>query len=116
VSSRVELGVEQWRGLVVAFSSRYKLAGATAPPSVVGDLTLRRNRKGGAQLRMSVTQRNSAKDSLRVFQRARVLCANLAARMRFCLSVGRIRLVSARYYSFFLFFFFYQTKEICRKF
>jgi hypothetical protein len=48
VSSRVELGVEQRRGLDVAFSGRYKLVGATASSSVVGDLTLRRNRKGGA--------------------------------------------------------------------
>jgi hypothetical protein len=31
---------------------------------------------------MSVTQRNSAKDSLWVFQIARVLCANLATRAR----------------------------------
>jgi hypothetical protein len=37
-------------------------------------------------------------------------------RTRFHLSVGRIGLVSARYYSFFLFFFFCQTKEIRRKF
>jgi hypothetical protein len=80
VSPRVELGVVQWRGIVVAFSGRYKLTRATTPPSVVGDLTLRRNRKGGAYLRMSVTQRNSAKASLRVFQMATVLCANLATR------------------------------------
>jgi hypothetical protein len=82
VSPRVELGVEQRRGIVVAFSGRYRLAGATAPPSTVGDLTLRRNRKGRASLRMSVRQGNSATDSLRVFQIARVLCANLATRAR----------------------------------
>jgi hypothetical protein len=40
VSLGVELGVEQRRGRAVAFSGRDKLAGATAPPSVVGDLTL----------------------------------------------------------------------------
>jgi hypothetical protein len=50
VSPRVELGVEQQRGLVVAFSGRYKLAGATAPSSVVGDLTLQRNKKGGVSV------------------------------------------------------------------
>jgi hypothetical protein len=50
VSLRVELGVEQRRGLVVAFSGRYKLAGATAPSSMVGDLTLRRNKKGEASV------------------------------------------------------------------
>jgi hypothetical protein len=60
VSPRVELGVEQHRGIVVACSGRYKLAGATAPPSVVGDLTLRRNRKGGASVQLSETHVNSA--------------------------------------------------------
>jgi hypothetical protein len=82
VSPRVELGVEQWRGIVVAFSSWYRLIGATAPPSTVGDLTLRRNRKGRAYLWMSVRQGNNATDSLRVFQIMRVLYANLATRAR----------------------------------
>jgi hypothetical protein len=50
VSPRVELGVEHRRGLVVTFSGRYKLTGATSPPSVVGDLTLRRNKKGEASV------------------------------------------------------------------
>jgi hypothetical protein len=63
VSPRVEFGVEQRRGLVVAFSGRYKLTGATALPSVVGDLTLRRNKRGGALVRMSETHVNSARDS-----------------------------------------------------
>jgi hypothetical protein len=48
VSPRVELGVEQRSGIVIEFSGRSKLAGATAPPSVVEDLNLQRNRKGGA--------------------------------------------------------------------
>jgi hypothetical protein len=34
----VELGVEQWRSIVVAFSGQYGLAGAAAPPSMVGGL------------------------------------------------------------------------------
>jgi hypothetical protein len=115
VSSRVELGVKQRRGLVVAFSSQYKLAGATAPPSMVGDLTLRRNRKGGASVELSETHVNSGKDSLWVFQMARGLCAKRTPRAcarRVSLGRGpyrRIGLVSARYYSFFLFFFFYQA-------
>ena len=67
VSPRVELGVSRTRGPVFAFSGRYKLAGATAPPSTVEDYTLRRNRKGRAYLRMLVTQRNSAMASLRFF-------------------------------------------------
>jgi hypothetical protein len=46
----VKFDVDQVRSLVVVFSSRYKLAGATAPPSMVGDLTLQRNKKGGASL------------------------------------------------------------------
>jgi hypothetical protein len=37
-SLRVELGVEQWRSIVVAFSGRYGLAEAAAPPSMVGGL------------------------------------------------------------------------------
>jgi hypothetical protein len=44
-----------------------KLAGATTPPSTIGDLTLRRNKKGGALVQMSVRQRNSGEDSLLVF-------------------------------------------------
>jgi hypothetical protein len=82
VSPRVELGVSRTRGPVFAFSGWYKLVGATSPPSMVGDLTLRRNRKGRAYLRMSVTQRNSAMTSLRVFQITRVLCVNLTPRGR----------------------------------
>jgi hypothetical protein len=42
----VEIGVNYSRASVIAYLCRYKLAGATAPPSMVGDLTLRRNRKG----------------------------------------------------------------------
>jgi hypothetical protein len=64
VLPRVELGVEQRRGLVVVFFGQYKLAGATAPPSMVGDLTLRRNGKGGASVQLSETHVNSGKDSL----------------------------------------------------
>jgi hypothetical protein len=60
VSPRVELGVEQRRVLVVAFYDRYKLIRATAPPFVVGDLTLRRNRKGGASVQLSEAHVNSA--------------------------------------------------------
>jgi hypothetical protein len=66
-SLRVELGVEQRRSIAVAFSGRYELAGATAPPSTIGDLTLRRNRKGGALVQMSVRQRNNGEDSLQGF-------------------------------------------------
>jgi hypothetical protein len=76
VSPRVELGVEQRRGRVIAFSGRYRLARATAPPSMVGDLALRRNRKGGASVQLSETHVNSAEDSLSFVQKARVLCAN----------------------------------------
>jgi hypothetical protein len=61
---------------------------------------------------VSKTHVNSAKDSLRVIQTARVLYAKMPARARagaFRLGMGRIGLVSARYYSPFSFFFFYQT-------
>jgi hypothetical protein len=82
VSPRVELGVKQRRGLVVVFSGRYRLARATALPSVVGDLTLRRNRKGGALVQMSVRQGNSGEDSLRVFQMTRGLYTKWTPRAR----------------------------------
>jgi hypothetical protein len=75
VSPRVEFGVEQWRGLVVAFSGRYKLVGATTPLSVVRDLALRRNRKGGASVYLSETHVSSAHNSLLLVQKSMVLCA-----------------------------------------
>jgi hypothetical protein len=50
VSPRVELGVSQARVSVIAYLGRYRLARATTPSSVVGDLTLRRNKKGGASV------------------------------------------------------------------
>jgi hypothetical protein len=83
VSPRVEVGIKQRIGLVVVFSGRYRLARATAPSSVVGDLTLRRNRKGGALMQMLVRQGNSGEDSLRVFQTTRDLCAKWTPRTRF---------------------------------
>jgi hypothetical protein len=45
-SLRVELGVDQRRSIVVAFSGQYGLAGAAAPPSMVGGLDVCKNRKG----------------------------------------------------------------------
>jgi hypothetical protein len=69
-------------------------------------------------MRTSETRVNSANDSLRVIQTARVLCAKTPVRARaatFLLGMGRIGLVSARYYSPFSFFFFCQTSEIHRK-
>jgi hypothetical protein len=117
VSPRVELGVEQCRGIVVVFSGRYRLVGATAPPSTVGDLTLRRNRKGRAYLRMSVRQGNNATDSLRVFQIARVLYANLATRACVSPIVGRLRLDWARYcLCFFLFSFSTSLRKSIEKY
>jgi hypothetical protein len=69
----VELGTMQWGSIAIAFSGRYGLAGAAAPPCTVGDLTLRRNIKGGALVHMSVRQRISGEESLRVFQMTRDL-------------------------------------------
>jgi hypothetical protein len=89
----VEFGVKQRKGLAVAYSGQYGLAEATAPPFTVGDLTLRRNRKGGALVQMSVRQRNSGEDSLRVFQTTRDLCAKWTPRTRFtCRGPARARL------------------------
>jgi hypothetical protein len=42
----VKLGVNCSIAPVIAYLGRYRLAGATAPPSMVEDLTLQRNRKG----------------------------------------------------------------------
>jgi hypothetical protein len=66
VSPRVELGVEQWRGIVVAFSGRSWLAGDTAPPPWSGISSSEETEKGGTSLQMSVTHRNNAQDSLLV--------------------------------------------------
>jgi hypothetical protein len=88
LSLGLELGVKQRRSTAVTFSGRGKLAGAAAPPSTVGDLTLRRNRKGGALVHMSVRHRNSGKESLRVFQTTRDHYGKWAprARTRTCFS------------------------------
>jgi hypothetical protein len=78
----LELGVKQRRSPAVAFFGRGKLDGVATPPSTVGDLTLRRNRKGGALVHMSVRQRNSGKESLRVFQMTKDLYGKWAPRAR----------------------------------
>jgi hypothetical protein len=68
--------------------------------------------KGRAYLRMSLTQRNSAMASFKVFQILRVFCVNLIPRAR----AGALSSVRgpawaslAQYYSPFSFFFFCQT-------
>jgi hypothetical protein len=66
VSPRVELGVELWRGIVVAFSGRSWLTGATALPPWLGISSSEETEKGGTSLQMSVTHRNSVQDSLLV--------------------------------------------------
>jgi hypothetical protein len=48
---------------IIGYCGRYKLTGATAPQSMVRDLTLRRNKMGGALVRMLETHVNSAHDS-----------------------------------------------------
>jgi hypothetical protein len=118
-SSRLELGVYHIRARVVGYCGRYKFAGAYTPPSMVGDLILRRKEKGGASVHMSETQLNREYDSLMVFRIVGVLYVIWPARVRegaFRLIVGRIVLVSAQYYSFFSFFLFLPNLEIYRKF
>jgi hypothetical protein len=66
VSPRVELGFEQQRGIVVAFSDRSWLAGATAPPPWSGISSCEETKKGGTSIQMSATHRNSVQDSLSV--------------------------------------------------
>jgi hypothetical protein len=85
-----------------------KLDGAAAPSSTVGDLTLRRNRKGGALVHMSVRQRNSGEESLRFFQMTRDLYGKWAPRARFHLCMGRLGPHIAQNCSIFLVFFFRQ--------
>jgi hypothetical protein len=82
LSPGLEFGVKQRRSPVVAFFGQGKLTGAAALPSTVGDLTLQRNRKGGALVHMSVRQRNSGKESLWVFQTTRDLYGKWATRAR----------------------------------
>jgi hypothetical protein len=66
VSLRVELGIEQRRSIVIAFSGRSWLTGATPPPLWSGISSCEETEKGGTLMQMSVTQRNSAHDSLLV--------------------------------------------------
>ena len=58
-SPGVEFGVDQVRSLAFAYSGRYKLAGAAAPPSVVGDAVLQRRKNRGALVHLSETHGNS---------------------------------------------------------
>jgi hypothetical protein len=51
----VELGVDRSRVRIIGYYGQYKLAGATAPPSVVEDLILWRKEKGRALVQMSET-------------------------------------------------------------
>jgi hypothetical protein len=66
VSPRVELGVEQRRSIVVAFSGRSWLAGVTAPPPWSGTSIREGIESEGPRRKMSVTHRNSARESLQV--------------------------------------------------
>jgi hypothetical protein len=111
-SLRVELGVRHTEAPVVVLSCQYRLAGAAAPPSMIGDLTLWRNRKGGALVQMSVRQRNSGEDSLRVFQTTGALVQTWhheCTRAHVSLDVDRLGPILAHYYSSLLFFFFCQA-------
>jgi hypothetical protein len=78
----VELGVSHTEASIVALAGQYRLAGAAAPPSMIGDLILRRNRKGGALVQMSVRQRNSGEDSLWGFQTTGGLSVKITPRGR----------------------------------
>jgi hypothetical protein len=78
----VEFGVNRTGTLVIELFGQYKFSGAAAPPSSVGDLTLRRNRKGGALVHMSVRQRNSGEESSQVLQMTRDLYGKWAPRAR----------------------------------
>jgi hypothetical protein len=66
VSARVELGVEQQRGIVIAFSGRSWLAGGSAPLPWSRISSCEEKEKGRISMQMSVTHRNSAQDSLLV--------------------------------------------------
>jgi hypothetical protein len=62
LSPGLELGVKQRWSIALAFSGQGMLAGATAPPSKVGDFNWRRIRKWRASAQMLVTHRNIARD------------------------------------------------------
>jgi hypothetical protein len=70
-SPGVEFSVDRVRSLAFAYSGRYRLTGECSPPLVVGDLTLRRNKKGGASVRMSETNVNSAQGFLISYSKGR---------------------------------------------
>jgi hypothetical protein len=92
----VEFILDRVRSLAFAYSSRYRLNGECSPPSVVGDLTLRRNKKGGASVRMSETNVNSVQGFLISYSKGQgplhKLSTTGARAGAFRLDVGRIRL------------------------
>jgi hypothetical protein len=78
----VELGVNRTGAPVIAFSDRSWLAGVTAPPPWSVTSIHEEIERGGALVQLSVKQRNSGEDSLRVFQTTRDLCAKWTPRAR----------------------------------
>jgi hypothetical protein len=87
----------------MGYCGRYKLAGAAAPLSVVGDLILRRKEKGGASVQTSETQMNSAQGFLLSYSKSRDrLCkaANAGAFPRSWAGSGWFELVTIHSFSF----------------
>jgi hypothetical protein len=79
---RVEFGVKQREGLVVAYFGQYELAGARPVAVHRRGSRVVKNRKGRGLFIIVSDTRNSTTDSLKVFQITRVPGEKLAARMR----------------------------------
>jgi hypothetical protein len=111
-SPGVELGVNRVRTLVVVYFGRYKFTGERARRhSSSGTWSCEEIEVGGV-LRKCQRDMNSDVASLRVFQIAMASVQDDqrgSAKGTFRLVLGRIGLVLAEHYSFFSFFFFYQT-------
>jgi hypothetical protein len=79
---RVEFGVKQREGLVVAYSGQYELAGARHVVVHRRGSRVVNNRKGRGLFEIVSDTRNSTADSSKVFQITRVPGEKLAERAR----------------------------------
>jgi hypothetical protein len=95
-SPEVEFGVDQVRSLDFAYSGRYRLARGCVHRRRWSETSSCEETKREGSLCEFQTQKNSAKDSLRVIQTDMVLCVKMPDRARagaFRLDVGQFGLV-----------------------
>jgi hypothetical protein len=95
-SFRVEFGVKQREGLVVAYSGQYELAGARPVAVHHWGSRVVNNRKGRGLFVIVSDTRNSTTNSSKVFQITRVPGEKLAAQTRARARSACIRLARAK--------------------